>query len=88
MVTTVGPFAKYGSALVAACAASGTGYVDSTGESPWVRDMIDQHDATAKSTGALMVPMCGFDSIPSDVGTMHVRHDTLAHSLPRVHVCP
>jgi short subunit dehydrogenase-like uncharacterized protein len=69
VLTTVGPYAKYGTALVAACAAHGTHYVDITGETPWVRDMIDVHQATAERSGAVIVPMCGFDSVPSDLGT-------------------
>jgi len=69
VLTTVGPYAKYGTALLAACAAAGTHYVDITGETPWVRDMIDVHHETAIQTGAVLVPFCGFDSVPSDLGT-------------------
>jgi len=68
VLSTVGPYAKYGTALVAACAATGTHYVDITGETPWVRDMIDVHHPTAQQTGAVIVPFCGFDSVPSDLG--------------------
>ncbi len=67
--TTVGPYAKYGSALVAACAEAGTHYCDLTGEVPWMREMIDAHHARARETGARIVHTCGFDSIPSDLGT-------------------
>lgn len=66
--TTVGPYARYGSELVAACAASGTSYCDLTGEVAWMRQMIDAHDATARASGARIVHSCGFDSIPSDLG--------------------
>ncbi|HEX3765504.1 MAG TPA: saccharopine dehydrogenase NADP-binding domain-containing protein [Kofleriaceae bacterium] len=66
--TTVGPFARYGSELVAACAAAGTHYCDLTGEVPWMRRMIDAHHAQAQATGARIVQPCGFDSIPSDLG--------------------
>jgi short subunit dehydrogenase-like uncharacterized protein len=66
--TTVGPFARYGSELVAACAAAGTHYCDLTGEVPWMRRMIDAHHDRARSTGARIVHTCGFDSIPSDLG--------------------
>jgi short subunit dehydrogenase-like uncharacterized protein len=66
--TTVGPYAKYGSELVAACAAKGVHYCDLTGEPQWVRRMIDAHHNDAKRTGARIVPACGFDSIPSDLG--------------------
>jgi len=68
VLTTVGPYARYGTALFAACAAAGTHYVDITGETAWVRRMIDVHHTTAKATGAVMVPFCGFDSVPSDLG--------------------
>jgi len=66
--TTAGPFARYGSELVAACADAGTHYCDLTGEVPWMRRMIDAHDARARATGARIVHSCGFDSIPSDLG--------------------
>jgi short subunit dehydrogenase-like uncharacterized protein len=67
--TTVGPYTKYGSALVAACADAGTHYCDLTGEVNWMRAMIDAHHARARETGARIVHTCGFDSIPSDLGT-------------------
>jgi short subunit dehydrogenase-like uncharacterized protein len=67
--TTTGPFARYGSELVAACAAAGTHYCDLTGEVQWMRRMIDAHHARARETGARIVHTCGFDSIPSDLGT-------------------
>ena len=67
--TTVGPFARYGSELVAACADAGTHYCDLTGEVQWMRRMIDAHHERAKQTGARIVHTCGFDSIPSDIGT-------------------
>src|SRR3954470_21818613 len=66
--TTVGAFARYGSELVAACAAAGTHYCDLTGEVPWMRRMIDAHHDRARSTGARIAHTCGFDSIPSDLG--------------------
>lgn len=68
--TTVGPYDRWGSALVAACADEGTAYCDLTGESHWVRAMIDAHQARAVETGARIVPSCGFDSTPSDLGVL------------------
>jgi short subunit dehydrogenase-like uncharacterized protein len=66
--TTAGPFARYGSELVRACAEAGTHYCDLTGEVPWMRRMIDAHHARAQASGARIVHTCGFDSIPSDLG--------------------
>ena len=72
VLSTAGPFALYGSALVAACVARRTHYVDITGETPWVRQMIERHHEQAAVDGTRIVPGCGFDSIPSDLGTFLV----------------
>ncbi len=68
VLTTVGPYERHGRPLVAACVEAGTDYVDLTGEPPFWKDIIEQHDAAARQSGALIVPCCGFDSIPHDVG--------------------
>jgi len=70
ILTTVGPYALYGEPLIKACAELGVDYVDITGETPFIRQMMDACEATAISTGAKIVPFCGFDSIPSDIGTL------------------
>jgi short subunit dehydrogenase-like uncharacterized protein len=69
----VGPFSLHGRELVAACVEAGTDYCDSTGEPQFVRAMIDRHHARARETGARIVPCCGFDSVPSDLGTLLVQ---------------
>ena len=67
VVTTVGPYTRYGLPLVAACAAAGTDYADLTGESMFIRESIDLYHKQAMDTGARIVHSCGFDSIPSDL---------------------
>ncbi len=67
VLSTAGPFALYGSTLVEACVRHGTHYVDITGETPWVRGLIDRHHEQAAQSGTRIIPMCGFDSIPSDL---------------------
>ncbi|MBV9513779.1 MAG: saccharopine dehydrogenase NADP-binding domain-containing protein [Mycobacteriaceae bacterium] len=67
VVTTVGPYAKYGLPLVEACAAAGTDYADLTGEPQFMRTTIDLFHKQAIDTGARIVHACGFDSIPSDL---------------------
>ncbi len=71
--TTVGPYALYGSALVQACAEAGTHYCDLTGEVQWMHQMINQHQEAARASGARIVHNCGFDSIPSDLGTLFLQ---------------
>ena len=68
VLSTAGPFALYGSKLVAACVQARTHYADITGETPWVRGLIERHHAQAAQDGTLIVPCCGFDSVPSDLG--------------------
>jgi len=70
VATTVGPYFKYGKPLVEACAAAGTHYADLTGEVLFMRWSIDAADAAARASGARIVHTCGFDSIPSDIGTL------------------
>ena len=67
VVTTVGPYSRYGLPLVAACAANGTDYADMTGEAMFVRESIDGFHKQAIDTGARIVHACGFDSVPSDM---------------------
>jgi short subunit dehydrogenase-like uncharacterized protein len=70
LITTVGPYVRYGEGLVAACAKAGTDYVDLTGEPEFVDRMYVLHHETAERTGARIVHACGFDSIPHDLGVL------------------
>ena len=83
VLTTVGPYARYGSSLVAACAKHGTDYCDLTGEVYWMREMITAYQEEARATGARVVHTCGFDSIPSDLGVYFLQKHMLAtHGVP------
>ena len=73
VVSTVGPYQRYGIPLVVACAEEGTDYADLTGEVLFVREAIDRAHETARGTGARIVVSCGFDSVPSDLG-VHLLH--------------
>lgn len=78
VISTVGPYQLYGSDLVAACVETGTGYVDLCGEPNWMHDMIAQHDAAAKASGACIIFSGGFDSIPFDFGVWAVQQAAIA----------
>lgn len=69
VVSTAGPFARYSEPVVAACVDLGSHYVDITGETPWVRSLIDRFHEDAQAKGLRIIPLCGFDSVPSDLGT-------------------
>jgi short subunit dehydrogenase-like uncharacterized protein len=68
VITTVGPYQFYGNDVLAACVEAGVDYFDLCGEPLWMRQMIDAHEAAAKSSGARIVFSCGFDSIPFELG--------------------
>lgn len=74
ILTTVGPYQLYGSELVAACAASGTDYLDLCGEPAWMRQMIDAHHTAAQASGARILFSCGFDSIPFELGVFFLQN--------------
>lgn len=83
VLSTVGPYALYGEALVKVCAETGTDYCDLTGETQWIRAMIDRYQRTAEQSGARLVHCCGFDSIPSDLGVLFTQqHFKERYGLP------
>ena len=71
--TTVGPYATYGNDLLAACAVAGVDYCDLTGEVQWMERTIDHYLEDARKSGARIVHTCGFDSIPTDLGTLFLQ---------------
>lgn len=77
VLTTVGPYAKYGGPLVEACVRHGTDYCDLAGEVQWMRRMIDRYQTDAEQSGARIVHACGFDSIPSDLGVWFLQRQAL-----------
>lgn len=75
VLTTVGPYAKFGTPLVEACVNSGTHYCDLSGEPQWMRRMIDTYQPAAQASGSRIVHSCGFDSIPSDFGVWYLQRE-------------
>ena len=76
ILSTAGPFYRYGSKLVASCVKNSSHYVDITGENFWVKGLIDKHHQEASSKGIRIIPSCGYDSIPSDLGTFYAVSQT------------
>ncbi|MCJ1392646.1 hypothetical protein MMC18_005516 [Xylographa bjoerkii] len=58
LITTIGPFHKYGSPVV-----------EATGETPWVFDMIKKYHSIAQANHAIIIPECGIESASSDIMT-------------------
>ena len=75
ILTTVGPYQRYGRALVTACAQAGTDYVDLCGEPVWMAQMIPLLEEPARASGARIVFSCGFDSVPFDLGVVFLQDE-------------
>ncbi|MFO8043218.1 MAG: saccharopine dehydrogenase NADP-binding domain-containing protein [Alkalispirochaeta sp.] len=70
LCSTVGPYARLGTEVVATCVQEQADYCDLTGEVQWMRRMIDRFDETAQEQGVRIIHAAGFDSIPSDLGVL------------------
>ncbi|HEU4703618.1 MAG TPA: saccharopine dehydrogenase NADP-binding domain-containing protein, partial [Conexibacter sp.] len=67
VIACAGPFLQHGEPVVRAAAATGTHYVDTTGEQPFMALVRDRYDAAARRSGAALVPAMGFDYLPGDL---------------------
>lgn len=67
VVACAGPFSLHGEPVVAAAADTGTHYLDTTGEQPFMRLVFDRYGERAAETGAALVSGMGFDYLPGDL---------------------
>lgn len=86
VLTTVGPYARFGLPVVAACVAEGADYLDITGEPAFVHAVRRRFDAEARDRRLRIVNCCGFDSIPADLGAW-VTAGELAADAPMTVAC-
>ena len=77
IISTVGPYLKYGLPLVESCVKNHTNYCDLTGEVPFIRESIDLFHEKALNNKCKIIHSCGFDSIPSDLGVLLLQKDSL-----------
>lgn len=70
VISTVGPYSRFGEPLVAACIDEGTHYVDLTGETHWWRSIVERYHERAAAREVLIIPSCGYDCIPADMGAL------------------
>ena len=68
VLSFAGPFNKYSDSMVDSCFHANTNYIDITGENIWVKDLIDKYHSEAVKKNIKIIPSCGYDSIPSDMG--------------------
>jgi len=77
VISTVGPYLKFGKPLIESCVKNSTHYCDLTGEVPFIRESIDLFNLKAKKNKCRIIHSCGFDSIPSDIGVLLLQMDSL-----------
>ena len=77
VISTVGPYLKFGKSLIQSCVNNGTHYCDLTGEVPFIRESIDLFDEKAKQNKCRIIHSCGFDSVPSDIGVLFLQKHSL-----------
>jgi short subunit dehydrogenase-like uncharacterized protein len=67
LVSTVGPFARWGGPAVEAAIAAGAHYLDSTGEGPFIREVFERYGGAAAAAGCGLVTAFGFDWVPGNL---------------------
>jgi len=91
VIDCAGPFMRYGEPVVRAAVETGTHYVDTTGEQPYIGLVHERFDDAARAAGVAVVPAMGFDYVPGDLiahltaqGAEPLRELTIAYSTARV----
>ncbi len=67
LLTTVGPFMRWGAAAAEAAIAKGAHYIDSTGEPPFIREVFERYGAAAERSGSGMLTAFGYDWVPGNL---------------------
>ena len=68
LINLVGPYSRHGEVVYEACINEGTTELDLTGELDWLATMLFRHGAAAAASGARVIPVCGFEALPFDLG--------------------
>ncbi len=67
LVSTVGPFARWGGPAVEAAIAAGANYLDSTGEPAFIRAVFERYGPGAEAAGCGLVTAFGYDWVPGNL---------------------
>jgi short subunit dehydrogenase-like uncharacterized protein len=67
LISTVGPFMRWGEAAVRAAIAAGAHYLDSTGEPPFIRAVFERHGPDARTAGSALLTAMGYDYVPGNL---------------------
>ncbi|CAG8499517.1 7429_t:CDS:2 [Scutellospora calospora] len=73
LINCVGPFRFYGEPVVRACVENSCDYIDISGEPDFIERMQLTYDQAAKTNNITVVPACGYDSVPADLGILYTK---------------
>lgn len=74
VVSFVGPHAPLGDELLRQCIAAGTHYADLCGENDVIAARLAELDRSARAAGVKLIPACGYESVPFDLGVLGLDH--------------
>jgi short subunit dehydrogenase-like uncharacterized protein len=75
LVSTVGPFVRWGGAALDAAIGAGAHYIDSTGEPAFIRRVFEREGARAKAAGSGLLTAFGYDWVPGNLAGALALHD-------------
>ncbi|MFL5843907.1 MAG: saccharopine dehydrogenase family protein [Solirubrobacteraceae bacterium] len=67
LVSTVGPFARWGRPALDAAIGGGAHYIDSTGETPFIREVFEHFGPGAQAAGVGLLTAMGYDWVPGNL---------------------
>jgi len=67
LVSTVGPFVRWGEPAVRAAIDAGAHYLDSTGEPPFIRAIFERYGTEAEAAGVGLLTAFGYDYVPGNL---------------------
>jgi short subunit dehydrogenase-like uncharacterized protein len=67
LISTVGPFTRWGDPAVQAAIGTGAHYLDSTGETPFIRRVFERFGDGAEAAGCGLVTAMGYDWVPGNL---------------------
>ena len=67
VIDCAGPFVKFGEPVLAAAVETGTHYLDTTGEQPYMKMAYERYGPGAARAGVAVIPAMGFDYVPGDM---------------------
>ncbi len=67
MLSTVGPFVRWGGPAIEAAIAAGANYVDSTGETAFIREVFERYGPRAGRAGSALLTALGYDWVPGNL---------------------